>query len=189
MDQADRTLAELESGLDEIRQSPADDGVLELIVRRPRPGDREVLQDAQLDVTHGLLGDDWKAVGSRMTEDGSAHPDMQITIMNSRAIALIASKRERWPLAGDQLYVDMDLSELNLPAGTRLEIGTALVEVTDQPHTGCRLFSSRYGKDAVKFVNSPTGKQLRLRGLNAKVLRSGHIQVKDLVKKHPTYRR
>jgi hypothetical protein len=169
--------------LDEIRRSPKDHGVVELIVRRPGAGERETPVEAELDVDHGVVGDSWKVRGSAMTPDGSAHPDMQLNIMNSRAAALVAHTKDRWQLAGDQLYVDLDLSGANLPPGTRLTLGSAVIEVTAQPHTGCPKFRSRFGVDAMKFVNSPVGKELRLRGINAKVVRSGRIRVGDIVRK------
>jgi MOSC domain-containing protein YiiM len=110
---------------------------------------------------------------------------MQINIMSARVIALVAMDRERWPLAGDQLFVDLDLSAHNLPPGTRLGIGEAVLEVTPLPHTGCAKFMARFGIDAVKFVNSPEGKELRLRGLNARVVQSGSIRAGDPVRKLP----
>lgn len=174
-------LAELEAGLDAVRGSPAEVGVVEMIVRRPNEGQREAVEEARLDVQTGLVGDNWLARGSRQTSDGAAHPDMQITVMNSRAIALVAHDKDRWRLAGDQLYVDLDLSQSNLPPGTRLAVGTAILEITGEPHTGCKQFAARFGKDAVKFVNSPVGKQLRLRGLNAKVVRAGEVHIGDVV--------
>lgn len=177
------TMKELEAGLEEIRRSPADRGVLEMIVRRPRPDEREVLAEGELHPLEGLIGDCWRERGSSRTADGSAHPDMQLNIMNSRAIALVAQDKARWPLAGDQLYLDMDLSEENLPAGTRLALGTAVIEVTAQPHTGCKKFVARFGLDAMKFVNSGMGKQLRLRGINAKVIKGGVIRAGQTAKK------
>ncbi|WP_420627737.1 MOSC domain-containing protein [Candidatus Leptofilum sp.] len=169
------TMAELEAGLDHIRQSPQDDGVLEMIVRRPSTDERELLEVGELDTAVGLVGDNWQTRGSKSTPDGSANPNAQLTLMNSRAADLVAQSRDRWALAGDQLYIDFDLSEENIPPGTQLQIGDAIVEVTAQPHTGCKKFVTRYGMDAVKFVNSPTGKQLHLRGINTKVIQSGTI--------------
>ena len=163
---------ELSAGLGEIEKSPKDEGRLEMIVRRPRTFEREMVETAQLDLVEGLVGDNWKARGSRHTPDGTAHPDAQITIMNVRAIALLAGNRERWPLAGDQLLVDLDLSVDNLPPGCQLAIGAAVIEVTALPHTGCKQFSERFGTDATQFVNSPAGKQLRLRGINGRIVRS-----------------
>ena len=177
------TREELEAGLDEIRRSPKDEGVLALIVRRPQVDARESLDEGQLDVAEGLVGDTWKQRGSSRTADGLAHPDMQLNVINARLAALVAQDRERWQLAGDQLFVDLDLSEANLPPGTRLGIGTAVIEVTAQPHNGCDKFVSRYGLDAMKFVNSPVGKSLHLRGINAKVVTSGVIRVGDIVRK------
>jgi hypothetical protein len=178
-----RTPAELEAGLDEIRLSPKDAGLLELIVRRPATGAREVVPEAHLDLAHGLVGDNWRARGSRSTADQSAHPEMQINLMNARVIALLAITRERWPLAGDQLYVDFDLSEANVPPGTRLAIGAATIEVTAPPHTGCGKFAERFGPAAAKFVNSNLGRQLHLRGINAKVVAPGRIVTGDVVRK------
>jgi hypothetical protein len=177
------TTEELEAGLDEIRQSPKNEGVLELIVRRPGTGEREVLQEGELDLAEGLVGDNWRTRVSSRSPDGSAHPDMQLNIMNSRVIALVAQGKDRWQLAGDQLFIAMDLSTPNLPPGTRLALGTAVIEVTAQPHTGCKKFVERFGLDAMKFVNSPVGRQLHLRGINAKVVQPGVIRVGDVAKK------
>jgi hypothetical protein len=177
------TMEELEAGLDEIRQSPRDEGVLKLIVRRPNIGEREVLEEGELHPESGLVGDNWKVRGSSRTSDGSSHPDMQLNVMNARAIALLAQHRDRWSLAGDQLFLDMDLSWDNLPAGTRLALGLAVIEVTPQPHTGCRKFVERFGTDAMKFVNSTVGRQLSLRGINAKVVHPGVIRVGCTVRK------
>jgi hypothetical protein len=177
------TTAELELGLPQIRRSPADGGAIELIVRRPEPGQRELLQEAELDIDKGLLGDGWHVRPNRRSPDGGPHPDMQLTLVNSRATALIAQSPERWALAGDQLYVDLDLSEDNLPAGTRLTLGSAVVEVTGQPHTGCAAYRDRFGADAMRFVNSAEGRRLHLRGINARVVASGSVRRRDLVHK------
>jgi hypothetical protein len=178
-------MPELEAGLVLIRQSPADAGAVEMIVRRPALGEREVLAQGYLDLDEGLLGDTWRARGSSMTSDGLADPDAQITLMNARAVALIAGDRERWSLAGDQLYVDLDLSGDNLPPGTHLAIGSAVVAVTAVPHTGCAQFRERFGADALKFVNSKSGRSLNLRGINTRVVQSGGIRVGDAVTKLP----
>ena len=154
-----------------------------MIVRRPGVDEREILEQGELDVAQGLLGDNWRLRGSSLMPDGSAHPDMQLTIMNSRVIALVASDRERWPLAGDQFFVDLDLSKDNMPPGTRLSLGDAVVEVSSLPHMGCKKFVARFGLDAMKFVNSKRGKQLGLRGINAKVVKPGLVRNADSVKK------
>jgi len=177
------TMSELEAGLAEIRRSPRDEGRLALIVRRPRTEEREILEQGELDVALGLIGDNWQARGNSSTDDGAAHPEMQLNLMNARAIDLIAGGRSRWHLAGDQLFVDLDLSGANLPPGTRLAIGTAAIEVTAVPHTGCKKFTARFGLEAMKFVNSPVGRELNLRGINAKVVRGGTISVGDFVNK------
>ncbi|MDH3754944.1 MAG: MOSC domain-containing protein [Acidimicrobiia bacterium] len=177
------TTAELTAGLDHIRASPVDGGTVEAIVRRPAVDGREELEVGELDVGEGLVGDTWSQRGSKRTDDGSPHPDMQLNIINARAIALMAQTRDRWQLSGDQLHLDLDLTEDNLPPRTRLAIGTAIIEVTDQPHTGCAKFSQRYGIDAARFVNSPEGKQLKLRGINAKVVQAGSVSRGDTIDK------
>lgn len=177
------SMAELQAGLDEIRRSPKDLGVLELIVRRPAVDQREVIESGRLEPAVGLEGDTWSVRGSTRSADGSAHPDMQLNIMNARAIALVAQGKHRWPLAGDQLFIDLDLSDENLPAGTRLSLGSAVIEITALPHLGCKKFTSRFGHEAMQFVNSDVGKQLHLRGVNAKVVEAGVVRVGDRVVK------
>jgi hypothetical protein len=177
------TRAELEAGVEEIRRAPKDNGVLQMIVRRPTVDQREELEVGELNLRDGLTGDTWKMRGSSRMPGGLPHPDMQLNIIGVRAIGLIAQDRSRWALAGDQLFVDLDLTEENLPAWTRLQIGTAVIEVTDQPHTGCAKFVSRFGVEAMKFVNSPLGRSLNLRGINARVVQPGTIRVGDLVTK------
>lgn len=177
------TLEEMEAGLETIRQSPKDVGVLKLIVCRPQTEEREVLTEGRLDLAGGLVGDNWKARGSRGTPDGTANPEMQLNVMNARVIELLAQDKERWALAGDQLFVDLDLSESNVPPGTRLAIGSAVIEITTPPHLGCKKFSARFGPDAVKFVNSPEGKQLHLRGVNAMIIQGGVVRTGELVQK------
>lgn len=171
-----RSADELTAGLDGILRSPADQGTVELIVRRPAESEREVLDDGVLDLGEGLVGDTWH-------RRGTPNPDAQLTLMNARAIELIAGSRERWPLAGDQLYVDLDLGFKNLEAGTRLAIGDAVVEVTALPHTGCAKFSARFGTEALKFVNKPPGRELRLRGMNTRIVTPGAVRVGDAITK------
>lgn len=181
--QESQRFTQLQAGVPHIRQSPKDAGTLELIVARPNVNERNVLTEATLDLVVGLLGDTWKTRGSSKTADGLANPDAQITIMNSRAIQLVAGSKDQWPQAGDQLFVDLDLSRQNLPAGTRLEIGSAVIEVTPPPHTGCHKFAARFGTDATKLVNSPEGRELNLRGINSKVVKPGNVRIGDRVKK------
>ena len=175
------TPSELEAGLDDVREAPREVGTLELIVVRPRVDEREVLEEAQLDPGAGVVGDHWLARGR--SGGRPANPKAQVTLMSARAAALVAGDRQRWPLAGDQLYVDLDLSDENVPPGTRLELGSAVLEVTDEPHTGCKKFTARFGLDAMAFVNSPVGRALNLRGINARVVESGTARVGDAVTK------
>jgi MOSC domain len=178
------TTEELEAGLDEIRCAPADEGTIELIVRRPAEGEREVLAAGVLDLDEGLAGDRWSAHRSSRTPDGSPNRETQLTLMNARVVDLVAAgDRQRWALAGDQIYVDLDISEENLPAGTRLALGSAVIEVTPEPHTGCVKFSSRFGNAAHRFVNTKTHRHLRLRGLNAKVVEPGTVSTGDTIRK------
>jgi hypothetical protein len=177
------SMEELESGMEHIRQSPKDQGTLNMIVRRPRVDEREILHEGELNTTEGLVGDTWNVRVSVHSPDSLPNANKQITIMNTRTIALLAQSEGQWPLAGDQLYVDMDLSDDNLPPGTQIAIGSAILEVSPDPHTGCQKFSSRFGVEALKFVNSPEGKRLHLRGINTRVIQAGVIRVGDVVRK------
>jgi len=170
------TTEEIEKNLAKVLESPNDNGVLELIVCRPQEDARVVLETGTLDPKNGLVGDCWLTYN-----DGAV--EAQIAIMNSRIIDLLAQGAERWKLAGDQLYIDLNLTDENLPAGTRLAIGSAILEVTKEPHNGCKKFVERFGLDAMKFVNSPVGKQYHLRGIYARVVQAGTIRRGDLVKK------
>jgi MOSC domain-containing protein YiiM len=171
------TIEHLQAGLDHVRAAPADEGTVELIVCRHAADEREVLAEAEIDVERGLVGDSWGLRGRR------PNPKSQLTLMNARAAALIAGDRERWPPAGDQLYVDLDLSGENLPPGTRLAVGSAIVEVSDLPHLGCGKFTARYGAEAREFVNSPEGVALNLRGINTRVIHGGTVRPGDVVRK------
>jgi hypothetical protein len=175
----------LQAGLDHVRASPSDEGRLELIVRRPAVGERDVLELGELSLTEGLVGDNWQERPSGRSADGGPHPDMQLNIINARLSSLLASgDRDHQVLAGDQLHVDLDLSTANLPAGTRLAIGeVAVIEITAEPHTGCAKFAERFGKEALRFVNVGDGKELRLRGINAKVVVPGPIRAGDRIVK------
>jgi len=168
------TASELEAGLEEIRRAPKDGGTLEMIVRRPAVGERELMQEGQLDLAEGLVGDNWSTRGG-----GRPNPDTQLTVMNARVAALVSQDASRWQLAGDQLYIDLDLSDDNLPTGTQLAIGSAVIEVSAIPHTGCAKFVERFGLDAMKFVNEGEGKFRHLRGINTRVVVPGVIRVGD----------
>jgi len=179
-----RTTAELTDRVDVLREAPTEVGTLTLVVRRPAAGERELLDEGVLDEADGLVGDNWLSrATSRAVADGR-HLDSQLTVMSARMVALLAADAAEHALAGDQLYVDLDLSHDNLPAGTRLAIGdTAVIEVTAKPHNGCRKFMARFGEDATEFVNSALGRAMRLRGLNARVVTGGVIRPGDAVRK------
>ena len=177
------TLEQLETGLALVLQSPKDIGTLEMIVRRPRVDERQTLEQGELSPTEGLIGDTWKQRGSNATQDGSADADRQITIINSRLIELVAGDRQFWPLAGDQLYIDLDLSTENLPPGTQLAVGSVVLEVTAPPHRGCKKFAARFGLEPLEFISLPERKDLRLRGMHTRVVQPGSLCVGDLVYK------
>ena len=178
-------LGTLEAGLDDILASPTDGGRVELIVRRPVVEGRETVTEAALDTVEGLVGDCWRTRGSSSTPDGSANPKAQLTLMNARVAALVAGSPERVPLAGDQLYVDLDLTADNTPPGTRLAIGTAVIEVSEDPHRGCRKFMDRFGTDAHRFVNMKRDPTLNLRGVNAIVVTGGTVRQGEEIRKVP----
>lgn len=175
------TQAEVDAGIGHVRAAPRDAGVVELIVRRPAVDQREVVVEAELDLEQGLVGDNWASRGR--SGGRPANTDAQITVMGARAIDLVAGSRDRWPLAGDQLFVDLDLSRGNLPPGTRLAIGTAVIEVTGVPHTGCKKFAARFGLEALKAFDTDEGLALNLRGLNTRVVEPGTVRVGDTVRK------
>src|SRR5688572_8480293 len=174
---------EVEEGVQNIKQAPKDSGSLQMIVRRPAVDGREMVTKAKLDTSLGLEGDNWKDRGSSHTSDNSADPEAQITLMNSRVIDLLTNEKELWQLAGDQLFVEIDLSVDNLPPLSKIQIGSAILEISAKPHTGCKKFSGRFGIEALEFISTPLGKSLRMRGVNAKVIQSGEIQVGNTVKK------
>jgi len=173
--------AQLEAGLGHVLDSPAANGTLVLLVRRPAVGIRELAAEATLDPAAGLVGDNWLDRRSSSTPDGSADPQRQVTVMNARLAELVAGSPDRMALAGDQLYVDLDISVRNLPAGSRLTVGDAVLEVSAVPHTGCAKFVARFGPDAMRFVNSRVGRKLRLRGMNARVVQAGTVHLGDRV--------
>ena len=184
-------IEQLDAGLDHIRRSPPDVGRLMMIVRRPDVDRREVVQEGRLDVAYGLVGDTWNVRGSTSTPDGSPNPppppppppEAQVTIINSRALDLMAQSEDRWPLSGDQLVIDIDMGMENLPPGTQLSVGSAVIEISEKPHTGCVKFADRFGKDALRFVSTPMAMDMRLRGVNTRVVRSGTIRAGDIVEK------
>jgi MOSC domain-containing protein YiiM len=176
MAMSDTAIDRLQEGLDHVLRAPCDEGVVEMVVRRPREDEREVVAEAELRPGSGVVGDRW-------SPDAPGSPETEVTVMSARCIALLARDRDRWPLAGDQLYVDLDLGESNLPPGSRLRIGTSVLEVSEKPHRGCSKFSDRFGEDALRFVNSTLGRANRLRGLNARVVQGGIVRRGDLVTK------
>ncbi len=175
---------ELEAGLETALTSPTNKGIVELIVCRPDVGQRKVIQSAEFSTDVGLVGDNWSKKPYSKSPDGGPHPEMQVTMINRRVLDLIAAgDTNRRAVPGDQLVVDFDLSLDNLPPGTKLNIGSTIIEVTEEPHTGCSQFVGWFGADAMRFVNSSRGRQLCLRGINAKVIQSGKISQGDQITK------
>lgn len=178
------SLSKLEAGLNHIQQSPPDEGIVEAIVIRPQTGKRVSLQECELSPEQGVHGDSWVSRRNSLSlEDGRPNPKSQVSIMNSRVAGLIAQSKDRWPLAGDNLFVDLDLSKENLPIGQRLSIGSAILEVTEIPHTGCAKFAERFGTDALRLVNNKKWRQLNLRGIYRQIVQAGTIKVGDTIKK------
>ena len=174
------TAAQIEAGIAEVLASPKTEGTLKLIVQRPKVNARNVVEAGMLEVEQGLIGDNWLKKGSRWRRGGD--PKRQITVMNWRFARLVAGGDERVPLAGDQLYVDLDLGKENLPVGTRIAIGAnAIIEVTKPPHLGCKKFVERFGMDAMEFANSEFGRAHNLRGVNARVITGGEVKAGDPV--------
>jgi hypothetical protein len=173
---------ELDARLDELRALDAHEGTLELIVVRPSEGQRETPPTAELTLEDGLVGDRWRA-SAHLREDGTVSRENQLTLTSTRMLGLIAEP-ERWPLAGDNLLVDMGLDMESLPIGSRLAIGDeVVVQISKIPHTGCAKYSARFGSDALKFINSPEGRALRLRGVNAHVVQPGTVSTGDAIRR------
>lgn len=177
------TTEQIEARVDWISESPSDVGTVEGICVRPAPGERSELEQCRLSPEGGAEGDFWADNCWKKLEDGSSDPSVQLTLMNSRAVDAVAGSRDRWKLAGDQLFVDFDLSDANLAVGDRLQVGPAVVEISPVPHTGCDLFRDRYGMDAVKFINSSLGKSMNLRGVLAQIVTEGVVSVGDAIRK------
>ena len=177
------TLAELQTQLPAILDSPKDEGVLRGIVIRPGPGERRDADSCEISLAGGVHGDHWAKGCWKSTAAGLPHPDVQICIMNARCIAVIAQERENWLPAGDNFFTDMDLTPDNMPPGQRLAVGSAIIEITDTAHNGCASFIARYGRDACLFVNTGEGKRLRLRGIYARVVQDGRVSIGDRVSK------
>lgn len=175
-----RRTADLETFLDGILAAPKDAGPVEMIVRRPGENEREIVETAQLTTDAGLVGDDW---ANRVDDDGEPYFPAQLTLMNARVADAVAVTRERWPLAGDQIYVDLDISESNLPPGSKIRIGDATVEISEVPHTGCAKFAARFGREALRFANIGPGRENRFRGVNAFVVGSGSFSIGDKITK------
>lgn len=176
-----RSTAELEAALPHIREASGSTGTIELIVRRPGEDAREVLDVAEINDAEGVAGDTWNQRGSPSSVDGGPHPDAQITIMSARAAAAVIGPVERWPLAGDQIYADLDISHETLPVGAQLRLGDAILEVTAKPHRGCAKFAARFGRDALRFVNTGEGRDLRMRGVNCRVVQPGTVRAGDAI--------
>ena len=175
--------ARLEAGLPHILGAPKDQGLLRGIVVRPAKGERREPETCLLSLAGGAEGDHWAKGCWKTTPEGKPDPDVQICIMPARAIELIAGERANWAPAGDNLFIDMDLTPDNLPPGSRIGLGAAELEITAVPHNGCDSFIARYGRDACVFVNTGEGKRNRLRGIYARVVRDGVVSAGDSVRK------
>jgi len=162
------TAQEFETGWAAVEPGPLGRGTVRGICIRVEEGVHETPERAEVTVEDGLVGDRWA--------HGGRDADAQITLMNVRVAELIGGPLD---LAGDNFQVELDLSEDALPVGTRLRIGSALLEVSPAPHTGCKKFRERFGLDALKWVND--NREQRLRGMNCRVLESGTVTVGDAV--------
>jgi len=164
------SLEELERGL-EVLNPPRDAGELALIVSRGDDGHRSTPDRMVLSPERGVPGDVW-------WRDSPAKIDSQISIMRADIARLVANGQPL-SLVGDNLLVDLDLSVSNLPQGSRLQVGTSFLEITPEPHNGCLKFRQRFGRFALRVTADRRFKDLRLRGIYAKVMEEGEIEVGD----------
>jgi hypothetical protein len=179
------TSIELEQGLADVLASPTDAGRLTAIFVRPAPNERRTLDSATLTSEGGINGDRWVKDSYYRLKDGTSDPRCQVSMMNDRFLRQIAGDETEMCLAGDNLIVDLDLSESNLPAGNQVAIGPEVIlEISDHKHTGCSKFARRYGANAKTFANNKQGTALHLRGRYARIVRGGTIRVGDAVRKN-----
>jgi MOSC domain-containing protein YiiM len=178
-----QTAEQLQAGMASVLDAPKDEGVVRLVVRRPARGQREILAEGQLDTERGLVGDDWVDRPGMNRETPS--PYAQVTVMNARAAELVSGEAqpEAWAQCGDQLYIDLDISEANLPAGTRIAVGEAVLELQAEPHTGCVQFRGWWGPEALRHISTEEGRALRMRGANTRVVQSGAVRPGDDARK------
>jgi MOSC domain-containing protein YiiM len=178
------TTPELEQTLPTVLASPRDVGRLEVIVVRPTADERQTPASILITPERGVEGDHWLSDFPTDPTHNEMHLDSQVSLMNARFLRQIAVEEEAVCLAGDNLVVDLDLSEENLPAGSRLAIGDAVtLEITATPHTGCTKLAARYGQESRAFMNNPRGTALHLRGRYARVLTAGTATIGDTVRK------
>lgn len=177
------TRAELAAALPQVTAGPKDHGELKAIFVRPGPGQRLDVSSVAISSAGGLEGDHWAKGCWKSLPDGSPDPDVQVFIMNARFLDLIAQERSHWASCGNSFVADMDLGADNLPVGTRLKAGSAELEITAVPGTGCEAFIEWYGRDACVFVNTGEGKKNRLRGVYARVVKDGVVRIGDTLTK------
>lgn len=173
-------LVDLETILEDVRNSPTEVGKILLIAVRPANGERLVVDQARMSTETGLEGDNWL---DRSADKDNVSRHNQLTLMNSRFADAITPDGKGWELAGDQLYVDFDISLENAPAGTLLQVGGATIRISEEPHTGCAKFVRRFGREMLKMTQTDVGKDLRLRGVNASVIESGTVCTGDSIRR------
>jgi hypothetical protein len=177
------TAAELEAALPSVLAAPGGAGLVRLLCTRPQPNARAFPEVLTLSRGKGATGDYHPARPWLRLPDGSPDPRIEVSIMPWRVLDLVWRERDRVAHPGDNIAVDMTLAEADLPAGTRLAAGTAILRVSDVPNDGCAKWKVRYGKAAHDWITTPDHLRLRLRGLYAAIEQDGEVRIGDTLRR------
>ncbi|MGJ8650411.1 MAG: MOSC domain-containing protein [Opitutaceae bacterium] len=160
--------------------APVGSGRVDYLINRPSEGVHELVDSLYLDVENGIEGDRWKETAWLRLPDGAPDPRVQVSLTNTRVMqCFTGTEADAVFRCGDNIYTDLNLTETHLPVGTLLQIGEAVIEVSDVVNDACGKFAQRFGAEAFQAVRAPTNVGLRLRGLFARIRQSGRVQCGD----------
>lgn len=173
------TAAELAKALPDVLSAPGTDAPIAGLCFRPGFGLRSFPPSLRLTRAFGIPGERWLTAPWLKLPDGSADPRIQVSILPSRVLDLVWRDRETTVHPGDTIVADLDMTDANLPPGTLLQAGTAILRVSDQPNDGCVKWKARYGQAAMDWITDPAHAALRLRGVLCEVFADGVVAVGD----------